>query len=149
MQADFSRRLVSTLRSIYRELRHYDFGPGVSVRNSDTWRYIIQTARRNRITSLQNCLEGSEWSRIAETYLLYTRSSRIYSEMLNQSKQARGGQSLIDIIKSQSKSSSVLFELKRKKSSKSSSDNLSKPRKTKQEKDKGNQNIDDDSNEPK
>lgn len=108
-------KLISILRSIYRELRHYDFGPGVSVRKSDTWSYIMEIARRNRMTSMQNCLSGTEWPRIAETYLIYTQSSRIYGDMLEKRNEVRGGKTIIDAIKAQSKASSVLFELKRKK----------------------------------
>lgn len=108
-------RLIGILRSIYRELRHYDFGPGVGVRKSDTWRYIMEIARRNRITAMQNCQEGSEWPRIAETYLIYTQSSRKYGEMLGKHKESRSGKTLIDAIKSQSAASSVLFDMKTKK----------------------------------
>ncbi|CAL8069597.1 unnamed protein product [Orchesella dallaii] len=87
----------------------------VKVRNSDTWKYIMEIARRNRITSMQNCQEGSEWSRIAETYLMYTQSSRIYGDMIEKTKQTRGGMTIMDAIKSQSKSSSALFGLKQRK----------------------------------
>ncbi|ODM95521.1 SRR1-like protein [Orchesella cincta] len=87
----------------------------INVRNSDTWKYIMEIARRNRLTSLQNCQEGSEWPRIAETYLMYTQSSRIYGDMIEQTKQSRGGTTIMDAIKAQSKASSALFELKRRK----------------------------------
>jgi len=122
MQSD-RVKLVSILRAIYRELRHYDFGPGINVRSSDTWKYIMDIARRNRITSMQNCQEGNEWPRIAETYLMYTQSSRIYGDMLEKTKQSRGGMTIIDVIKSQSKASSALFELKKRKHVKESSSN--------------------------
>ncbi len=83
----------------------------------------MNIARRNRLTSQLNCQEGGEWGRIAETYLIYTRSSRLYGDMLEETKQSRGGNTLMDAIKNQNKASLALFQLKRKRRPRSSKNN--------------------------